>query len=79
MQDAVHRTEAATGDADSAGHAIVHVGIGMLTGRTVATKAQLTEAVLELVRAHVNPVEGLVLHASVEVRELDDSYRKFDS
>ena len=73
------RTEDATVGADSDGHAIVHVWIGMLTGRTVATKAQLTESVLELVRAHVKPIEGLALHASVEVRELDDSYRKFDN
>ena len=43
------------------------------------TKAQLTEAVLELLRTHVKPVEGLVLHASAEVRDLDASYRKFDS
>ncbi|MEW2114776.1 isomerase [Streptomyces sp. NPDC005474] len=71
------RTEDATVGADNEGHAIVHVWIGMLTGRTVATKAQLTESVLELVRAHVKPIEGLALHASVEVRELDDSYRKF--
>ncbi|MDQ0931480.1 5-carboxymethyl-2-hydroxymuconate Delta-isomerase [Streptomyces turgidiscabies] len=73
------RTEHATVGADSEGHAIVHVWIGMLTGRTVATKAQLTESVLELVRTHVKPSEGLALHASVEVRELDDSYRKFDN
>ncbi|MBW8737093.1 MAG: isomerase [Streptomyces turgidiscabies] len=73
------RTEDATVGADSEGHAIVHVWIGMLTGRTVATKNQLTETVLELVRTHVKPVEGFALHASVEVRELDDSYRKFDN
>ncbi|MDX3458374.1 5-carboxymethyl-2-hydroxymuconate Delta-isomerase [Streptomyces sp. ME02-8801-2C] len=73
------RTEDATVGADSDGHAIVHVWIGMLTGRTTETKNQLTEAVLELVRAHVKPVADLALHASVEVRELDDSYRKFDN
>ena len=73
------RTEDTTVGADSDGHGIVHVWIGLLAGRTEEVKAQLTEAVLELVRTHVKPVEGLALHASVEVRELDPSYRKFDN
>lgn len=58
------------------GHAIVHVTIGLLAGRTDETKAQLTEAVLELLRRHIGEA-GLVLHASAEVRDLDPSYRKF--
>ncbi|MFD3733856.1 5-carboxymethyl-2-hydroxymuconate Delta-isomerase [Streptomyces sp. NPDC058632] len=58
-------------------HALVHVHIGLLPGRTEETKARLTEAVLELVRRHVRPVGSLTLHASAEVRDLDASYRKF--
>jgi 5-carboxymethyl-2-hydroxymuconate isomerase len=57
----------------------VHVTIGLLAGRTDEAKARLTEAVLELLRQHVKPVEGLALHASAEVRDLDSSYRKFDA
>ncbi|MFF0788331.1 5-carboxymethyl-2-hydroxymuconate Delta-isomerase [Streptomyces spiralis] len=73
------RTEDTIVGPDTGGHAIVHVSIGLLAGRTDETKARLTEAVLEVLRAHVKPVEGLALHASAEVRDLDPSYRKFDA
>jgi len=59
------------------GHAVVHVTLGLLAGRTEETKAKLTEAVLELLRKHIELDPGTVLHASAEVRELDASYRKF--
>jgi 5-carboxymethyl-2-hydroxymuconate isomerase len=72
------RTEDTTVGADTEGHAIVHVTLGLLAGRTEETKARLTEATLELLREYVKPTEGLALHASAEVRDLDASYRKFD-
>ncbi|WP_225830937.1 5-carboxymethyl-2-hydroxymuconate Delta-isomerase [Streptomyces sp. NK08204] len=65
-------------DPEAGGHAIVHVSIGLLAGRSDETKARLTEAVLELIRGHVPPQDGVTLHASAEVRDLDPSYRKFD-
>ncbi|WP_460064825.1 5-carboxymethyl-2-hydroxymuconate Delta-isomerase [Streptomyces sp. YKOK-I1] len=58
-------------------HGIVHVSLGLLAGRTDDTKARLTEAVLELLREHIAD-EGITLHASAEIRDLDPSYRKFD-
>lgn len=64
-------------DPDEHGHAVVHVTLGLLAGRTEDTKAKLTEAVLELLRKHIEVDPGTVLHASAEVRELDASYRKF--
>ncbi|MFI6032775.1 5-carboxymethyl-2-hydroxymuconate Delta-isomerase [Streptomyces sp. NPDC051315] len=65
-------------DPEEGRHAIVHVTLGLLAGRTEETKAELTEAVLEALRAHVAD-DGLVtLHASAEVRDLDPSYRKFE-
>lgn len=73
------RTEDTTVGPDARGHAVVHVTIGLLAGRTDDTKARLTEAVLQALRAHVKPVEGLMLHASAEVRDLDPSYRKFEA
>ncbi|GAB2740899.1 5-carboxymethyl-2-hydroxymuconate Delta-isomerase [Streptomyces bullii] len=73
------RTEETTVGPDTEGHAVVHVHIGLLAGRTDETKARLTEAVLELLRQYVKPAEDLALHASAEVRDLDPSYRKFDS
>ncbi|MGW0764755.1 5-carboxymethyl-2-hydroxymuconate Delta-isomerase [Streptomyces sp. NPDC002676] len=58
--------------------AIVHVTIGLLAGRSEETKARLTEATLGLLRKHITPADGVTLHASAEVRDLDPSYRKFD-
>ncbi|GHF90764.1 5-carboxymethyl-2-hydroxymuconate Delta-isomerase [Streptomyces griseosporeus] len=72
-------TEDTTVGRDEDGHAIVHVTIGLLAGRTDETKARLTEAVLQALRTHVKPAAGLALHASAEVRDLDASYRKFDA
>ncbi|MGW0209194.1 5-carboxymethyl-2-hydroxymuconate Delta-isomerase [Streptomyces sp. NPDC003233] len=64
-------------DPGARGHAIVHVTIGLLAGRSDETKAKLTDTALELLRKHVADA-GIVLHASAEVRDLDPSYRKFD-
>ena len=63
---------------DLDGHAIVHVTLGLLAGRTDETKVTLTENVLELLREHVKVGEGLAFHASAEVRDLDPSYRKYE-
>ncbi|MEW2396967.1 isomerase [Streptomyces sp. NPDC046862] len=72
-------TEDTTVGRDEGGHAVVHVTLGLLAGRTEETKVRLTEAVLELLRRFVKPEAGLALHASAEVRDLDASYRKFDA
>jgi 5-carboxymethyl-2-hydroxymuconate isomerase len=64
-------------DPEEQGHAVVHVTLGLLAGRTDETKARLTEAVLELLRKHIED-DGTVLHGSAEVRDLDPSYRKFE-
>ncbi|MFI9626482.1 5-carboxymethyl-2-hydroxymuconate Delta-isomerase [Streptomyces sp. NPDC052042] len=61
---------------ETGSHALLHVEIGLLHGRTDAAKARLAAAVLALVAAQVKPVDGIVLHASVEVPNLDASYRK---
>ncbi|WP_328414690.1 5-carboxymethyl-2-hydroxymuconate Delta-isomerase [Streptomyces violaceus] len=63
---------------DTEGHAHVHVHIALLAGRTEETKARLTEAALELLRTHLKTADGIVVHASAEVRDLDASYRKFE-
>ena len=62
--------------AEKEGHAIVNVSIALLAGRSDETKARLTEAVVELLRKHVEPRDGVTLHLSAEVRDLDPSYRK---
>ncbi|MEV6049510.1 isomerase [Streptomyces sp. NPDC052107] len=65
-------------DPEEEGHALVHVTIGLLAGRDEETKARLTEATLELLRRYIEPEDGITLHASAEVRDLDPSYRKFE-
>lgn len=61
---------------EDTGHAVLHVGIALLPGRTDEAKAALTEATLSLVGQYVKPGDGVELHASAEVRDLDASYRK---
>ncbi|MGW4700081.1 5-carboxymethyl-2-hydroxymuconate Delta-isomerase [Streptomyces sp. NPDC004285] len=53
---------------------IVHVEIALLAGRTDEAKARLADAVLDLLPAHLKATEGVRL--SVEIRDLDGSYRK---
>ncbi|MFJ8642442.1 5-carboxymethyl-2-hydroxymuconate Delta-isomerase [Streptomyces sp. ADI93-02] len=67
--------DSVVGDA-AAGDSLVNVSIAMLPGRTPETKARLTEAVLELLAGHLKPVDGVTVHTSAEVRDLDASYRK---
>lgn len=67
--------ESVVGDAPT-GDAIVHVSIGLLSGRTDEVKARLTESVLELLAAHIGAVTALAVHTSAETRDLDPSYRK---
>ncbi|MFJ8693673.1 5-carboxymethyl-2-hydroxymuconate Delta-isomerase [Streptomyces roseolilacinus] len=61
------------GTADSA---VVHVEIALLPGRTDEAKARLAEAAAALARDFLKPVDGLAVHVSAEVRDLDASYRK---
>ncbi|KAA0931907.1 5-carboxymethyl-2-hydroxymuconate Delta-isomerase [Streptomyces apricus] len=63
--------------AQTAGHALVHVSLALLPGRSDEVKSALTSRTLELVRAYVKPVDGVALHASAEVRDLEPSYQKF--
>ncbi|MFJ7411353.1 5-carboxymethyl-2-hydroxymuconate Delta-isomerase [Streptomyces sp. NPDC098077] len=58
------------------GHAVLHVEIRLLHGRTDAAKIRLADAVLDLIAARVEPADGITLHASVEVPTLDAAFRK---
>ena len=69
----VDETVVAGGTPDDA---IIHIGIALLPGRTPELKAQLSEAVLELLAGHLEARRGLVPVASAEVRDLEPSYRK---
>ncbi|OII70232.1 MULTISPECIES: 5-carboxymethyl-2-hydroxymuconate Delta-isomerase [unclassified Streptomyces] len=69
----------ATGDTtvgDGTGRdAAVHVEIALLPGRAPEAKARLSEAAVGLVRDFLTPVDGVTVHVSAEVRDLDVSYR----
>ncbi|MFF5447285.1 5-carboxymethyl-2-hydroxymuconate Delta-isomerase [Streptomyces sp. NPDC012888] len=58
-------------------NAVVHVELGLLAGRTEAVKAELSAAVLDLLRTHLPSGDGRVVHASVDVVELGPAYRKY--
>lgn len=64
--------------ADTDGHVLVHVTIGLRAGRSDETKARLTEAAVDLMRTFVGPGDGHRTHVSAEVRDLDPSYRQAD-
>ncbi|MFJ2233798.1 5-carboxymethyl-2-hydroxymuconate Delta-isomerase [Streptomyces sp. NPDC087859] len=72
----VLRTEDEAVGGEKENHAIVNVTIALLAGRSDETKAKLTEAVMELLCKHVGPEDGLTVHLSAEVRDLDASYTK---
>ncbi|MEV5976086.1 isomerase [Streptomyces sp. NPDC052114] len=55
---------------------IVHVMIGLLPGRSDRTKARTTAAVLDLLHTYLEPADGIKVHASAEIRDLDASYLK---
>ncbi|MEV7887605.1 5-carboxymethyl-2-hydroxymuconate Delta-isomerase [Streptomyces sp. NPDC002817] len=72
----VLRTEDEAVGGEKQNHAIVNVSIALLAGRSDETKAKLTEAVVDLLRKHVGPEDGVTVHLSAEVRDLDASYTK---
>ncbi|GAA2685562.1 MULTISPECIES: 5-carboxymethyl-2-hydroxymuconate Delta-isomerase [Actinosynnema] len=68
--------EAVVGDGAS-GESMVHVRVGLFSGRDAATKAAVADATLSVLTAHLATVSGQRVQATVEIAELDkDSYRK---
>ncbi|MGY5050006.1 5-carboxymethyl-2-hydroxymuconate Delta-isomerase [Streptomyces sp. 900105755] len=55
--------------------AFVHVEVGLLPGRPDTVRAQLSEDVLALLEKHLGVGATPPVVCSVEVRELDGSYR----
>ncbi|MBA0050121.1 isomerase [Streptomyces sp. AJS327] len=50
--------------------AMVHIEVGVLSGRTPEVKTELSRSVLALTRNFVKPVPGCALHLSVDVSDL---------
>lgn len=51
--------------------AMVHVNLGILSGRDDATKQRLGELAIELLERHVKPVTGVSVQLTVEVFDMD--------
>lgn len=61
------------------GHALIHVSLGILSGRTPEVKRELTGAVLALLERHTAAVPEVRLQLSVELRDLDrETYVRSD-
>jgi 5-carboxymethyl-2-hydroxymuconate isomerase len=64
----------------STDYAMVHVQIGILSGRTPQVRRELAEAVLELLRDCVPPLPEAELQMSVDVRELErETYARYEA
>ncbi|MEV1018760.1 5-carboxymethyl-2-hydroxymuconate delta isomerase [Streptomyces sp. NPDC050264] len=61
---------------DGAAALFLHVEVGLLPGRPRSVKTALSEDVLALLDKHTSAAPGSVT-CSVEVRDLDESYRLF--
>ncbi|MFF5207064.1 5-carboxymethyl-2-hydroxymuconate Delta-isomerase [Streptosporangium sp. NPDC000396] len=61
----------------AAHHAMVHIEVGLLSGRTAEAKSELARAVLALARDHMKPTPRLTVQTTVDIADLDgDSYQK---
>jgi 5-carboxymethyl-2-hydroxymuconate isomerase len=56
--------------------AVVHVAIALLPGRAPELKAELSEAVLDLLAGRLEAAGGPMPVLSAEVRDLETSYRR---
>ncbi|MCB5909048.1 5-carboxymethyl-2-hydroxymuconate Delta-isomerase [Streptomyces pinistramenti] len=62
---------------DEPGQALIHLEFALLPGRTAQVKTALSRATLELLRQHTAAApDTLVVHASVDVTDLDAAYTK---
>jgi 5-carboxymethyl-2-hydroxymuconate isomerase len=67
--------ESVIGDGSPA--AMVHVRVGLLTGRSVELKQEVGRVSIEIARDHLKPVEGLPTQVTLEVYDMDrDQYQK---
>ncbi|GAB2838364.1 5-carboxymethyl-2-hydroxymuconate Delta-isomerase [Lentzea nigeriaca] len=62
---------------DGSPGAMIHVRIGLLSGRTAELKQEVGRVSIGLVREHLKPVEGLPTQLTLEVHDMDrDQYQK---
>jgi 5-carboxymethyl-2-hydroxymuconate isomerase len=62
---------------DGSPGAMIHIRIGLLSGRSTELKQEVGRVSLGLAREHLKPVEGLPTQLTLEVYDLDrDQYQK---
>ena len=67
--------ESVIGDGSPA--AMIHIRIGLLSGRPVELKQEVGRVSIGLAREHLKPVEGLTVQVTLEVYDLDrEQYQK---
>ena len=67
--------ESVIGDGSPA--AMIHVRIGLLSGRPAELKQEVGRVGIGLVREHLKPVEGLATQLTLEVHDMDrEQYQK---
>ncbi|MEV6717480.1 hypothetical protein AB0M48_36220 [Lentzea sp. NPDC051208] len=68
--------ESVIGDGSPA--AMIHIRVGLLTGRPVELKQEVGQVAVGIARDHLKPVEGLPTQVTLEVYDLDrEQYQKF--
>ncbi|MDX8050513.1 hypothetical protein SK571_14070 [Lentzea sp. BCCO 10_0798] len=68
--------ESVIGDGSPA--AMIHIRVGLLTGRSVELKQEVGQVAAGIARDHLKPVEGLPTQVTLEVYDLDrEQYQKF--
>ena len=62
---------------DGSPAAMIHIRIGLLSGRPVELKQEVGRVSIGLAREHLKPVEGLPVQVTLEVYDLDrEQYQK---
>jgi 5-carboxymethyl-2-hydroxymuconate isomerase len=62
---------------DGSPGAMIHVRVGLLSGRPVELKQEVGRVSIGLVREHLKPVEGLPTQLTLEVHDMDrEQYQK---
>lgn len=69
-------TESVLGDGTGDG-AMIRIVVGLLPGRSEEARSTLSQAILDLARAHLRPAAGQsfgLVHVSVDIQDLDPAY-----
>jgi 5-carboxymethyl-2-hydroxymuconate isomerase len=67
--------ECVIGDGSPA--AMIHIRVGLLSGRPAELKQEVGHTTIDLARQHLKPVEGLTIQLTAEVHDMDrEQYQK---